>query len=69
MSAIITILFIKPLTHDGMEREDADFRAYLEAHGYDTSQMGLTPSEREAEVISRETPEPDEKHDIKVESA
>jgi hypothetical protein len=69
LSAIITILFIKPLAHDGMEREDADFRAYLEAHGCDTSQMGLTPSEREAEVLSQEASELDEKRDIKVESA
>ena len=27
-----------------MIKEDEEFRAYLEAHGYDTSQMGI-PSE------------------------
>ncbi|KAF9482987.1 putative metabolite transporter [Pholiota conissans] len=41
LSAIITILFVKPLTTDGMEKEDAEFREYLEANGYDTSAMGL----------------------------
>ncbi|KIY72410.1 MFS Git1p-related glycerophosphoinositol and glycerophosphocholine permease [Cylindrobasidium torrendii FP15055 ss-10] len=41
LSAIITFLFIKPLDHDGMVLEDLEFRKYLEAHGYDTSQMGL----------------------------
>ncbi|KAF9645102.1 MFS Git1p-related glycerophosphoinositol and glycerophosphocholine permease [Thelephora ganbajun] len=41
LSAVITLLFIKPLTTDGMAKEDIEFRAYLEAHGYDTSQMGL----------------------------
>ena len=60
--------FIKPLTHDGMESEDADFRAYLEANDYDTSQMGLTPSERKIEIQSPEPSDPDEKRDIKVET-
>lgn len=40
-SAIITFFFIRPLSHDGMAKEDEEFRAYLEAHGYDTSLMGL----------------------------
>ncbi|KAF9791015.1 MFS Git1p-related glycerophosphoinositol and glycerophosphocholine permease [Thelephora terrestris] len=44
LSAAITFFFVKPLTADGMAREDEEFRAYLEAHGYDTSQMGI-PSE------------------------
>ncbi|KIJ56043.1 hypothetical protein M422DRAFT_239234 [Sphaerobolus stellatus SS14] len=41
LSALITFFFIKPLSTDGMIKEDAEFRAYLEANGYDTSQMGL----------------------------
>ena len=41
LSAAITLLFVKPLTTGGMAREDEEFRAYLEANGYDTSQMGL----------------------------
>ncbi|KAG6841136.1 hypothetical protein C0991_001526 [Blastosporella zonata] len=40
-SALVTLVFIKPLTPEGMEREDRNFREYLEAHGYDTSRMGL----------------------------
>lgn len=40
-SAAITLFFVKPLTTDGMIKEDEEFRAYLEAHGYDTSQMGI----------------------------
>ncbi|KAK7461984.1 glycerophosphoinositol permease [Stygiomarasmius scandens] len=48
LSALVTFLFIRPLSHDGMEEEDRLFREYLEAHGYDTSQMGL-----ESEVSSR----------------
>jgi len=28
-----------------MEKEDREFREYLEANGYDTSQMGLRESE------------------------
>ena len=39
-SALITLFMIRPLTADGMTREDGEFRAYLEAHGWDTSQMG-----------------------------
>jgi len=41
LSAIITFLFLKPLTHDGMAAEDRAFREYLAANGYDTSAMGL----------------------------
>ena len=44
LSAAITFFFVKPLTTDGMIKEDEEFRAYLEANGYDTSQMGI-PSE------------------------
>ena len=42
---IITFFFIRPLTHDGMAKEDAEFRAYLEENGYDTSMMGLGDDE------------------------
>jgi len=41
LSALITFFFVKPLSADGMAKEDEEFRAYLEANGYDTSQMGL----------------------------
>ncbi|KDQ14967.1 hypothetical protein BOTBODRAFT_187665 [Botryobasidium botryosum FD-172 SS1] len=41
LNALITLFFIRPLSHDGMAEEDMKFREYLEAHGYDTSQMGL----------------------------
>jgi len=41
LNAIVTLLFVHPLDSDGMDEEDAKFREYLEAHGYDTSLMGL----------------------------
>jgi hypothetical protein len=41
LSAIATFFLIEPLSHDGMEKEDIAFRAYLEEHGFDTSTMGL----------------------------
>ena len=41
LSAAITSFFVKPLTADGVAKEDEEFRAYLEAHGYDISQMGI----------------------------
>ncbi|KAG8753215.1 hypothetical protein FRC14_006316 [Serendipita sp. 396] len=41
LSALITLIGIRPLSHDGMQEEDENFRAYLEQHGYDTSQLGL----------------------------
>lgn len=41
LSALITFFFVKPLSHDGMVEEDRLFREYLEANGWDTSQMGL----------------------------
>ncbi|KAG5650407.1 hypothetical protein H0H81_012373 [Sphagnurus paluster] len=56
LSAIVTFLFINPLTQDGMEREDRAFREYLEANGYDTSQMGIgeeTVVEAEEAVVEK----------------
>lgn len=41
LSALVTLFLIRPLSHDGMEEEDRQFRLYLEAHGFDTSLMGL----------------------------
>ncbi|KAF5392345.1 hypothetical protein D9757_001441 [Collybiopsis confluens] len=41
LSALITLFFIRPLSHDGMADEDAKFREYLEEHGFDTTLMGL----------------------------
>jgi len=52
LSALITLFFIKPLTHDGMTAEDAAFREYLEANGYDTSQMGSSDQYSVAEDAS-----------------
>ncbi|PFH52919.1 hypothetical protein AMATHDRAFT_1657 [Amanita thiersii Skay4041] len=57
LSAIVTFLFIKPLTHDGMEEEDRKFREYLEAHGYDTSQMGFEESDSDSGSVTDEKKE------------
>jgi nitrate/nitrite transporter NarK len=62
LSALITLVFIKPLNHDGMAEEDAKFREYLEAHGFDTSLMGLGETGSVTAVEeSGEEPEQDEK--------
>ncbi|KXN81580.1 hypothetical protein AN958_04419 [Leucoagaricus sp. SymC.cos] len=50
LSAIIAVLWVKPMTHDGLIEEDRAFREYLEAHGYDTSMMGLGDSENSTTV-------------------
>lgn len=55
-SALITLLFIRPLSHDGMADEDEKFREYLEQHGYDTTQLGLLP---DATSIQSDTIEKD----------
>jgi sugar phosphate permease len=57
LSALVTFIWIKPLTHDGMIEEDQQFREYLEANGYDTSAMGLgseTSSVTEVSVSGKE---------------
>ncbi|KDR66127.1 hypothetical protein GALMADRAFT_1362261 [Galerina marginata CBS 339.88] len=41
LSAIVTFYFVHPVDTDEMVLEDHKFREYLEAHGYDTSAMGL----------------------------
>jgi len=45
ISAIVTFLFIHPLDARDIIQEDRSFREYLEAHGYDTSAMGLSGEE------------------------
>ncbi|SCZ96800.1 BZ3500_MvSof-1268-A1-R1_Chr4-1g06733 [Microbotryum saponariae] len=49
----ICVLFLVPEIHaDHMTNEDEAFRVYLEANGYDTSRMGLSEEERQAQVSS-----------------
>ncbi|KAG1747157.1 major facilitator superfamily domain-containing protein [Suillus paluster] len=45
LSAIIVFFLVKPLDPDGIKEEDAKFREYLEAHGFDVSLMGLPETE------------------------
>ncbi|KAF8905045.1 putative metabolite transporter [Gymnopilus junonius] len=57
LSALITFFFIKPITTDGMIREDQEFREYLEANGYDTTAMGLPGESTEVSSIEDITDE------------
>jgi MFS family permease len=68
LSALVTLFFIRPLSHDGMEEEDRAFREYLEQHGYDTSQMGLPGEETAVNSMQAPTPvlEQDEKDEKSV---
>ncbi|KAG6891618.1 hypothetical protein C0992_001303 [Termitomyces sp. T32_za158] len=51
LSALVTLVFVKPLSPEGIEREDQEFREYLEQHGYDTTKMGMA---QDATVITVE---------------
>ncbi|KAG6855563.1 hypothetical protein H0H87_000909 [Tephrocybe sp. NHM501043] len=51
LSAFVTLVFIKPLSAEGMEREDRDFREYLEANGFDTSGMGLLAGDQVGSIV------------------
>ncbi|KAI0077879.1 metabolite transporter [Panus rudis PR-1116 ss-1] len=54
LSAIIVLVAVHPLDHDGMEREDIAFRQYLEDHGYDTSQMGILTDSSTVSSVSED---------------
>lgn len=54
-AALVTFLCVHPLTHDGMQREDQEFRQYLEAHGWDTSRMGIFNSEEMKNIKGAKT--------------
>lgn len=41
LSAFLVLVFIPQIGQDTIQHEDARFRAYLESHGWDTSQLGL----------------------------
>ncbi|WVQ80539.1 hypothetical protein IAT38_002644 [Cryptococcus sp. DSM 104549] len=62
VSALITFFFIPNIKPDAMHDEDILFREYLEANGYDTSQMGLKDTVNEAEAAQI-------KEDVKVSSS
>ncbi|KAJ7183190.1 MFS Git1p-related glycerophosphoinositol and glycerophosphocholine permease [Mycena filopes] len=64
LSALVTYFFIEPLDHDGMAKEDAIFRAYLEEHGFDTSGMGFP--EEGIETRDSAPEELDEKETVAV---
>ncbi|KAG2361276.1 major facilitator superfamily domain-containing protein [Suillus spraguei] len=55
LSAIVIYFLVAPLDHDGMKEEDAKFREYLEAHGFDVSLMGLPEAEIVSHVEGKET--------------
>ncbi|KDR76341.1 hypothetical protein GALMADRAFT_121334 [Galerina marginata CBS 339.88] len=57
LSALVTFFFIRPLTTDGMEVEDREFRDFLEANGYDTTAMGLPGTNTEISSIENEKEE------------
>jgi MFS family permease len=55
LSATVVYFLVKPLDHDGMKEEDAKFREYLEAHGFDVSLMGLPETETVSYAEGKET--------------
>ncbi|KAF8525794.1 major facilitator superfamily domain-containing protein [Hysterangium stoloniferum] len=61
LSAIIILIFVHPMTADGMLREDQDFRAYLIKNGYDVSQMGLKDEEDDSNSSEEDLPSKNEK--------
>ncbi|KAJ6570117.1 MFS Git1p-related glycerophosphoinositol and glycerophosphocholine permease [Mycena vulgaris] len=64
LSAIVTYFFIAPLDHDGMAKEDAIFREYLEANGFDTSGMGFVePTDTQTSSVPEDL---DEKEKVAV---
>lgn len=46
-SGIIALVFLPEVGQDTIEEEDLKFREYLVGHGYDTSKLGLEPSDEE----------------------
>ncbi|KAG6919883.1 hypothetical protein DXG01_015591 [Tephrocybe rancida] len=54
LSALVSLFFVHPLTDEGIEREDREFREYLEAEGYDTSLMGIAHSSTAGSLVEDE---------------
>ncbi|KAI1866874.1 uncharacterized protein JN550_007421 [Neoarthrinium moseri] len=48
LSACLALFCLPHIDQDTITKEDADFRAYLESHGWDTRQLGLNASSLEA---------------------
>jgi MFS family permease len=52
LSAALTIFCLPHIGQDTITLEDARFRAYLESHGYDTSQLGLKKEDSVESIAS-----------------
>ncbi|RDB15674.1 hypothetical protein Hypma_003936 [Hypsizygus marmoreus] len=64
LNAVIALCFIHPLTANGIIQEDQKFREYLEAHGYDTSQMGLADNHDLLTIVDHDSAVQDKKGDL-----
>lgn len=60
-SALLALLFLPTIGQDTITYEDARFRAYLESHGWDTRQLGLTEGQTVEEAYPSPTELPREK--------
>ncbi|KAI0346090.1 putative metabolite transporter [Trametopsis cervina] len=54
LSAVIVLVMVRPLEHDGMVEEDEKFRLYLIENGYDVSLMGMSMSTETTTVAGSE---------------
>lgn len=55
LSAFLVLAFIPHIGQDTIQEEDARFRAYLEANGWDTRQLGLKKGESLDSIEERRT--------------
>lgn len=66
-SAILAFFFLPQVTQDSVTLEDARYREHLEAHGWDTSRMGVTGGvgevDERSEVRAIERGEKEKGHD------
>lgn len=51
LSAGLALFLLPHIGQDTIDEEDAKFRVYLEANGYDVSQMGLSPGTSVEDVV------------------
>jgi MFS family permease len=52
-SSMLALFLLPHIGQDTIEEEDAKFRVYLEQNGYDTSRMGLEPSESTENIVEK----------------
>ncbi|KAI7884928.1 putative metabolite transport protein [Lichtheimia hyalospora FSU 10163] len=54
LGGLLTLFFVPHMNDEKMQEQDAEFRGYLEAHGYDLSQLGVVSAPDQEKATNKQ---------------